>query len=297
MIETRENRLDLAIALLKDIGIGVNLDNEYRGEGADRGPVEVPVVASVWLGFSLEEWASLTRSGGDGYVGGCCGSMSHVQDILDGWWRFEDSVDVRVLREVAESVEAHNKGWTDGAVKRFETDIDELSPWDKIAVTWHLCRDFVDLAKGLCDAFKSRGETALNVVARSAELLNLNVLFGEGGKGGEADVCATELLTIARIRPALATLLQQLDEIAPDPIDGFAFESVRENTVEPEWEIVHNHRGLAVYETREEAEQILQSNIEASAQYEEAKERLLRRLRIRALRIEADGSIHWKETV
>jgi hypothetical protein len=173
----------------------------------------------------------------------------------------------------------------------------KLSSWGRIAMAWYLLKDFFDQTAEmhLAATHLSEADLALRTVGRSSWALSMIRSF-ERGKEKHIQEKAFDLSLIARIRPALVTLLAKLNELGGGPVEGFAIEGIRNpangelESAPPVWDIVESGMGLALFPTLEEALEVINSNVQTAQEYEGRKSEV-RKLRVRSVRIEADGSI------
>src|SRR5690606_32489037 len=83
------------------------LEYEYRGKNRDRTKVELELFHAVQLPLSPHDWVRLCRRNSEEYIGGCCGNMSAVQDILNEWFREDGWVNAHELVDLGESMRDH----------------------------------------------------------------------------------------------------------------------------------------------------------------------------------------------
>lgn len=296
----RAERLKEKISLLEKFGITVDLVV---------GVQQISIPSQVDFGWSLEDWASLTRREGYDYVGGCCGAMSCVQDIVNQWWRANDFIRINEIYEVVRAMNQHEGGdktdslWQYALTSQVPDTItkllnskSELEPWDRVALAWHMLKDFVDLTYDLSGPREDRTEVeqAVATLSQSAHYLHLCSLFrnNDSTEAQRLNDRANTILQVARMRPLLMTVLSNLEHLAGDPVDGFAIEEkCADFTENQKWAICHNTFGIAVFPTEEEAANILRTSQESREQYSKEP----RQLRVKQVRIESDGTIHYKD--
>ena len=65
-------------------------------------------ITHVNIPFSPEEWCWLVNRNQAGYVGGCCGEMSHIQDIINYTLRFGPIFSSENFRDLGIRAERHD---------------------------------------------------------------------------------------------------------------------------------------------------------------------------------------------
>jgi len=297
MSDEREEKLKEKVSLLEKFGMMVEFVSGYQ--------VVLPIPSHIDFGWSLEDWASLTRRDGYDYIGGCCGTMSYVQDIICEWWRANEPVRINDVYEVVRALHQHAGGdksdspWqyaltsqVPETVAKLISEKSELEPWDRVAIAWHMLKDFVDLGYDLRGSRedKTEVEQAIATLGQSARYLDLCSLFrnGDSTEAQRLNDRASTLLQAARMRPALVTVLSGLEQIVRDPVEGFAIEQMQGGTeTDPKWTICTNNFGLAVFPTEEEANNIIKASYESRAQYQAREPD---HFRVRHVRIEMRDS-------
>jgi len=141
------------LKLLESLGSKVSREYEYRTnkKTGKRNRVELNVINSVFIPLAAEEWCSIAMNDGDNYLGGCCGTMSAIQDIISGAFRFGSGhIKTKDLVELAGLALTHDPftkhvGFEpvslDDKAAEFKDNWKNYSPWDKIACLWQIVRE------------------------------------------------------------------------------------------------------------------------------------------------------------
>lgn len=285
--------------LLADYRIEYSQDQEWRGKvGPDRKPHPIEVFQSVRLPLSAVEWLSLCMNDGDNYVGGCCGAMSHLQDLLNHIFRFDSGwASGRQLAEMAQIIIEHGDfdgevPWQLGKpVEELRVSIQHLSPWDKIALCWHLIDGFFSCkVPHAPHPDRTDLQRATSVLGNTMHYLSMCDLFSNSStKGPESQEKANRAIILARTLPALKLLSDNINKLDLGPVEGWA---IIDTDKGPE-EVTTNGFGYCIYAERKEAEKLFQSWLREADEYEETerKQHLADHLRIRPVKVTAQDGI------
>src|ERR1035437_7587895 len=98
------------VELLRGVGVIVTHDEKWVGEvGKGRHPEPLlGTILATYLPLSPAEWCSLAMREGENYVGGCCGNMSALQDVINGVFRDSGTVNSATLLSIAELALDHD---------------------------------------------------------------------------------------------------------------------------------------------------------------------------------------------
>jgi len=86
---------DQAVEVFTQLGVEYHCEEEWVSDTEDgkppRHPVDLKYFRSVQLPLTPEEWCSIVMRDGEDNIGGCCGTTSVIQDIMekcfyDGGW-------------------------------------------------------------------------------------------------------------------------------------------------------------------------------------------------------------------
>jgi hypothetical protein len=253
---------------------------------------------------------SVTMNDGDHYLGGCCGAMSALQDAIEGVFRFESGwAKCRDLAQMAGIIANHDDvgakvPWNDlpKPIDELVVDLklgpsglafDDLSPWEKIALCWHLVRDHYSpevphaIHKNVAPL-----DAAIRILARSLEYFSLGHFFvPEGQDSEETQIEASKLIVLARLLPALKTVNEHIHELGVKPIEGFALVD-REQGPDA---VCSNGYGYCVLATRAEADELFRLWVEQAEQYQEdeRKKHLHDHIGIRPVRVTREKGIEF----
>lgn len=310
---------------LDALGVEYRRDYGYGKQGTEeRHRFLTVVLTGLRLPFSPEEWCSLCMCEGDNYVGGCCGTLSAVQDKVEYAFRHRSGwVDGEVLGEVAELMASHD--CDDSAFQKAPDDLvaavedarrswagpfgraargTSPTPWDKLALLYHLTKDYLR-AKVPSSAGKhlSPLEAAMHTLARALDHLSYERVFGRGQERGEngrpngrltSQGEANRLRTLYKLLPALRVVQDGIAALDTGPFVGFALVEKRAEA-QPD-AIAENSLGPCIYHTREEVDANLARWREQEAQYEEKAARLGtvdERIGVRPIRISRERGLEF----
>lgn len=258
-----DNTFESREGLLKELGIRYSVEQEYRPKNPPRSPHPIRVFKGVDLPLTPEDWCQLCMVEGDYYVGGCCGAMSHLQDLVNHVFRFDSGwITTDRLEEMALCIIDHG----DFAGIPFETDKpvedlvaeakanwDECDPWDRIALCWHLVKDHhapeIPRAYG---NHLSEIDKSIATLSHGLSALSWDHLFKDKQPpNSQRRVNRTHLLH--RMLPALKTLVEGVRDLDYGPVDGFALIDKEKG----DEAIATNGYGLCIVETQEEVDKLL----------------------------------------
>lgn len=306
--------------LLKGLGVEYTRETEYR----DQGSVELNLFKAVKLPLTPYEWCALCQNEGRYYLGGCCGSMSRLHDVVDGVFRIDSGfLPVRTLAEIADAIVAHGEvtsGYTFGdehdptklvgklkrALSRVEKDRAKgktvIDPWAFMAVLWHVVKDFYApdpprmLVADSDKSDKAKLDDAISTLYHTFQRLTFEQFFGEPADKNDhaTQRRAGRLVKLARMLPALKILNEQIDQLDPGDFDGFAVVA----KAAPD-EVLTNSYGYCVYESEAAAQKMLRLLLGEREEYEgePARERKVDvdLLQIRPVTVNKSTGIAFKE--
>jgi hypothetical protein len=250
------------IAALRDRGVVIVNKYEYVGMPGtpERHQVDIPgTVECVDLPLKPAEWLSVAMREGAYYMGGCCGNMSHLQDIVNEAFRNSGTVAGRELASIGELIRRHGdlenfEPLDDALFAELMTEWDEgkLGPWDKISVL------YVALEPALkIDSFEAPQarivrnpmEASIDQLGGALQYLSFSEIFEP-----EADIlkpthAANRLVKLAQILEPTRLLLGLL-EASDVRFEGVAL-------VQPDTGVIaENNYGLCLFSTVEAARHI-----------------------------------------
>ncbi|HVI40646.1 MAG TPA: hypothetical protein VM577_08300 [Anaerovoracaceae bacterium] len=299
--------------LLTDLGSSFGKEYEYRTnkETGERGPHDVDLFTSILLPLTPAEWCDMCMREGQNYLGGCCGNMSAMQDIINGIFRDSGYVSCRDLEEFAEHA-AHHDSFTDVPFDQLPLSLEEFapvmkrewanySPWDKIACIWHIVRDHYGPAMphGYGDHM-SELEKSITVLSRGLTYLSFARVFNrsEEKKEPTTQAKADRAAFMNRLLPCLKVLNDHVHELNPGPVEGFA---LIDKQTGPD-AIASNGYGLCVYSTMAEVKKILkqwkkndEEFKEEGRNYSGRQKTIDEKIGVRKVRISVENGIEFLE--
>ena len=304
-------QFDQAVALLKAFEIDFSVKQEWRGEvGPDRGPHDLKLFTAVKLPFDPETWVHLCTTEGEYYVGGCCGTTSHIQDKINHIFRMESGwVSVKDLESLAVSWMGHDgadslftePGWKEvfkampwDLPEKFDPTLEDGEPWTLMALIWHIVKDCYEPdVPGAYGNHMSELDKAVSMLSRAFSSLSWTRLFNkheDEDKEPTTPFRGNRALMLSRLLPALATFNDQLSTLDLGDVEGFGLFDLEGD------EIASNGYGLCVYETLAEAEKMMAQWREADDEYEDENDKrkpIDQRIEVRPVRITKEGGIEW----
>jgi hypothetical protein len=304
------------IKLLNLLGAEWTQDYEYRGEYPNRNKHELEIFKSVKLPLQPAEWCSLFMKEGSAYVGGCCGSMSYLQDTIcreirmqSGWF------DIHTLADIAEVMIEHGCGDDDEGDLNFahlpagesledftvkfveEMRVHDLAPpsqrrpdldpWEVMALIWHITKGFYSpKIPGSYGPHMSEIEKATNIIHNSCRAISWERLFNVHPNISQEK--ANRSMLLYRMIPALKLLNDNIDKLNIGSIDGWAL-------VDKSGEICTNVYGYCVYDDRKKLEEVLNLWKRDDEQHQDKKMNppIMERIDIKRVRISAEKGIEF----
>ncbi len=302
---------ETAAKLLTEIGTEFNQESEYRGEGKERQEHKLPLFKSVKIPFTPAEWCATTMREGDHYLGGCCGNLSAVQDDWCGVHRDGGWIQTETLSGLAEGLLGTHDGFETWKEKPDEAvvlakvdDFDNLSPWDKVELVWHLVREHYTPKVPEATWMKDPAKRSIRTLAQTFHRLDTHLLFRDLEKG-DVEVSnytrqkgsqrkARQLELLYRLIPSLNELQNNIRSLNPGQFEGWALWDNEANAV------ARNGFGECFYEHREDVDELF--NLWRKSDSEHTGERYGRRqkpidemLSIRQVRITVEEGVVFYE--
>lgn len=238
---------------LDERSIDYTRDFEYVTEGDKRVRKELDVITHVHLPLSSDEWCSLCTHDGDYYMGGCCGNMSALQDILNGAFRDSGLFNARTLRQVADLCLGH-EGFEDFEDPfLFDKPFDELDPFQKLGLIWQASKDLLQVGKWDVpqESDLTEYEEAIRLASSHTMRLGWGSFFASANKDKDQTRC-NSLHHQARLLAALRTIYDYLKK-SDDTFAGWGLRNVE--TKNP----AEDYFGLCLFETKEKVENLIET--------------------------------------
>lgn len=300
---------DTAVAHLKTLGVTYTQDYDYGKQGGEkRHRFDVPVFTNVTPPFSAKEWCSLCMNEGDHYIGGCCGTTSAAQDIINYMFRSGGYIEADNFHELAGLLANHDEldsefmfskppaEEDDAAMAAFvasaKAQWDRISPWQKLAVIYPIVRTHLRqrLPTGVGKHF-SPLESAIHTAEQSLRALSYEQLFNRGDRERTDQDRAMRTLVLMRAMPAVKTVYDGLASLYEGPVEGYALIDRAHDDA-----IAENRFGYVIHSTRAQIDEIVRITREQEKHYEEQVERLKpleERVGIRRVRVTLEKGIEF----
>jgi hypothetical protein len=308
-------------AALERLGWKFHVETEYRGE-VPRQPHDIELFKSVRLPLTPRDWCRLCMREGEDYlsiqtsdgeryenseyVGGCCGNMSAVQDTLNEWFRDGGWVDVDKFVELGEAMRDHgDEEFNDLSAEQLAERVDACvklqenpptavytTAWGKLALLYQLVKDhYVPELPKAPASHTDEVKSAFHLVSRMAWAFGLADMFSQGTIATQTTESAQKLMRFYRFLPALKIVAERSEQVAPEPLEGWAIVDLSKG----EGEVAENRVGLCVYATKLEAQRVLDLFEEADKQYEEGERRPLRKrsYKLRPVRVSWQNGLEF----
>lgn len=220
-------------------------------------------IRELQLPFTPEQWYQLCTRDGAYYLGGCCGTYSYCQDLLNGAFRDSGWISARNFRDLMESMASHDgqDNFRSEEVEEFlaegqeqelievclaKWDHENFLPWVKLDLVWNTVKDHLKVEDPAAQGNDpARYEDAINIIADSAFLLNCRHIFDtEDSLQSKAET----VRIMHELYPALRTVMNRLSDAGIDPVEGYAVMSGQE---------IYSHSRFKIFKTHEEAEQAI----------------------------------------
>ncbi|NJO18700.1 MAG: hypothetical protein HC877_24130 [Thioploca sp.] len=284
----------------EELGIKYRVEREFRPKNPPRSPYPIQVFEAVFIPLTAESWCRLCMSEGDYYVGGCCGAMSHIQDLINDVFRFESGwITTEQLEKVAVCIRDHGDFGgripfaTDKSVEDLVTEArvnwDKCDPWDRIALCWHLVKNYY--APKIPNAFGDH----LSEVDKSVAILSHGLLALSWGRllykhPPDSQEKANRSHLLHRLLPALKTLVEGIHTLDFGTVDGFAIiEKEKGNEA-----IASNNYGLCIFETEEEVNHLLNLWKRQQEEYEVQERKDIDKLfDVRRVRVSLENGVEF----
>lgn len=262
------------VKAIMDLGVVVGHEDEWTGTpGVDRTQWKLlDTVAGVNLSSFITPamWVEIAQREGSAYIGGCCGNMSQLQDLINGIFRDGGWCEGHDLLEIGRICRGHD-GFDEFDPMDDETfdkwisvwrnhignsRTGELDPWKVMGIVYnavepHLKPNSMKVPhNGGYIKQKSEEEYIVGVLHDTLSRLHWADLFARhDDEEDKPQHEANRKVLKAKLLPVLRQLADLLEESGVE-LDGFAL-------VDPaKREVLSDHHGLCLYTTRADAERV-----------------------------------------
>lgn len=302
------------IEYLSKLGVeDAGYKNEWRPKKPPRKLYNLKIFNTIKLPFSAEEWCSLCMSDGGNYMGGCCGSMSHLQDIMNNIFRFDSGyISCEKLENIAQIMIEHGEekaatAWKNGKGIVFgelpmplaklmpKIKVGSISPWDRIALIWHIVKGhYSPKTPDVFGDHVSDLDRSISILSKGLWNLQIGSLFAdrEKDKQHKSQTKASRALLLSRLIPAIKTINEKVNELELGDIKGYALIAKERG----EDQIAHNNFGLCVFKTKKKVNELIQTWEEQAKLYDEPDSRpapLKEQFGIRKVQISSEKGIEF----
>jgi|SRR5271155_1007734 len=234
---------------------------EFPYEGTPR------TIHSVFLALTPRDWCSIAMRDGSSYIGGCCGTSSAIQDEVNGIFRESGYADADALYTIGARAKSHPDGFKQWGFlgtmseKRFTERAarwKKLGPWKKIGLVYQAVKDSLRPTSTLVEPIVQEGRSDLDATREIDELyacihMKHFALFlkppEQAKKSGQNH--ANDVHTLAKMLPGARRLVAQLEANFTSWTGVAIVEKARPEV------ITHNGLGLCIYNTAEDAKEVM----------------------------------------
>lgn len=252
-------------------------------------------VESVRLPFTPSQWVGIINKEGE-WLPMCCGNLSAARDIFVSALRENGWIGSSAMVDIVELVGTHD-GF-DVILKDKKKRKKAVSSGDPIALffdIWDNVKDRLSQDMPIQTLDVNDWKDASRILEAGTMSLRFKLMFSPvsandysdpeaGRKASERDAFHTKLFKIQELKnliPAVRTLYAELPKLAPGVLDGFAIADKKTG------EIAESRAGLAIYQTKSDAEEVLS----IWSKQTKARENTLR---IRPVRVSIEKGVEFK---
>lgn len=280
------------IAEVRKLGAVVTFEERYDCVAGEHVEIDGHV-AVVNVGWTPEQWMQVAQREGRHYLGGCCGSMSAVQDVVNSAFRDGGVFDADAMAYVGLGLRQHDGTDEDapartdaqfmdaiGLWKRALAEIPKrdksermmIDPWFQFGVVFSAVEDKLSPLGSARSVATSRyprdtdERYAMRKAANTLQYLEWEDFFDAGREDGQHD--AQRLLNRSKVIEPLRTILAKLEsDYTDDVFEGFAIVDAGTD------EIRATGRGPAIYAARDDAQSVVDVTNKSLARNEEVYDR------------------------
>lgn len=253
---------------LEEQGVRISYEEVWDGKpGVNRhSKPDKTRVRSVFLNLSPKDWCNIAMHEGDEYIGGCCGTASAMQDVVNGIFRDGGYADADALYTLGEYAKHHPDGFEDWGKKRFsQKEFDarcekwkKLKAWDKITLCWQAVRDKIKAHSHNLQPIVQENRPDLDE-RREIDELHGSVHYLRYSNSGlfkpkdddKGQHHANDVMAFAKLYPSAKKLVTKLEAEATT-WSGFAIVEKARPEV-----ITHNGYGACLYNTEADAREVI----------------------------------------
>jgi hypothetical protein len=221
-------------------------------------------VSSVYLNLSAEDWCRIAMREGGEYIGGCCGTASAMQDVVNGIFRDGGYADADELYSLGEYAKHHPDGFKDWAKPPSQKGFDKLcarwkklKAWDKIMLCWHAVSEKVKPSNNI-EPIIQENRPDLDERREIDEMYG-SIHYLRYSKSGlfrpqedrDGQHAANDAIVFAKLYPGAKKLVAKL-EAANTTWTGFAIVEKSRPDV-----MAHNGYGSCVYNQEADARKVI----------------------------------------
>lgn len=285
--------MTMDLTALSSTRVEVAFEEIWEGEPPNRTSRPDPSrVRAVYLGLSPKEWCSLAMREGEHYIGGCCGTTSAMQDVINGIFREGGYADGDALFSLGEYARQHPDGFEDTFTKvwpqeRFDDTCKRwkaLDPWEKIAVSWQAVRDKVRPYSHRVRV-NAGGESPDREIAELYDALStsrFSAFYAKAKGDPNKQEHGNEIVTRAKLLCGARRLIEVLKEDFTS-FEGFAIVLKNDPQV-----VARNGYGMCLYATEAHARELVATWGKTETPYEKSRhggEAATDRVHIRPVRV------------
>lgn len=246
------------LEFLKRRGLEVQYEESYDREESEAGSVIVKkakeTIYSIQIPLTDAEWCDLCMRDGEMYQGGCCDQTGQIQDVINEIFRDSGTVKgetAEALISVAASHDGYEllRGVTEKELLEVESTWEDLDPARKIVLCVAAAAPYMKIGLVVTASDLNDPHDVLAALNNAASYLRWKELFKKSDQDKQHK--GNRAVRIARMIPAARAFLLQAQNTSDLPFKGFV-------VVNQKKEVIENMMGYAIFETRKEAENLLE---------------------------------------
>lgn len=259
--------MTLDLKALEGLPMGITYETVWEGEYPNRtSRPNLERVSGVYLGLTPSDWCEIAMREGGSYIGGCCGTTSGMQDVVNGIFREGGWANADDMWTLGEYAKAHPDGFKEDFTvrwkqKRFDEQCakwEKLDPWKKIAIAWQAVRDKVKPYSHNADVFVPDeprpdldDKRAIDELYGAISFSHFSIFRFEAEDDKWKQRHAEDVLTMAKLLMGAKALIRKLEGNFTQFTGVALVEKDRPDV------ITHNGHGACVFSEREGAEELM----------------------------------------